>query len=397
MHAARPGQRRRGRLLLDPEQPAQGPPAESGQRLGEAGRDGDGDVVAAAIDGHEGHDLVERPLHEQLRLRVLVSGAHGGERRRAGVDHPAVAVDALAETFGPELAEPLGDIAQTVAVGHQHVNPRPGLGVRRPVERGVERGGIVEERARLGPRHGGRRAGQQRLDVDAHQRGGEEPHRREHAEAPADLGRHLERGDPFPAGQIAQLPALGPGGEHQVPAGGAAERRVEPPSDDEILGQRFQRPTGLAHHVDQHPPRVDAAERAGHRGRVHVVEHRQAGKELPRLVVQLVPGRGPQRADERAGAQRGAADPEQQDVVVGLAQALGEARDLPDGALLLGQAVEAVLARGPSLAHLVLHGGKAAGQLLEPPPGQPVLAVEAVLQDAPVVESDHDTSTVSPS
>ena len=82
----------------------------------------------------------------------------------------AVAVHPLAQALGPELAIPLGELAQAVGVGHQHVNPRAEVGVGRPVERGVERRRVLQQVVRLGPLDRAAGAGEQPLDVDADQR-----------------------------------------------------------------------------------------------------------------------------------------------------------------------------------------------------------------------------------
>jgi len=84
-------------------------------------------------------------------------------------------------------------------------------------------------------------------------------------------------------------------------------------------------------------------------------------------------------------------------VLVRLPQAVRERGDLGDRVALVHQVVEPVLPVLPSLRDLRLDGGKPRRELVQPGAGQPVRAVQPVLQHPAVVQRDHFTSTVSPS
>ena len=108
------------RAPLDVEQLAEPVPAEVRQ-LGDVGVQArDLDVVVPCLHRDEGDGLVGRPLHEQLHLAVLVGRAERGDR--GGPDVRVVRPPMLAEALRPELHEPGGDVAQRVAVRHQHVH-----------------------------------------------------------------------------------------------------------------------------------------------------------------------------------------------------------------------------------------------------------------------------------
>ena len=273
--------------------------------------------------------------------------------------------------------------------------------VRRPEETRVERGGVLQQVVALRRLDGPARPDEELPDVHADQRRRQQAHGREDAEASAHIRGHVERGDPLPAGQLAQRAAGRIGGEDEVAARRLAERLVEPRADDEVLRHRLRRAARLADDVDQHAARVDPAEHRAHRGRVHVLEHGEARIELARLVVELVPGRRLERVENRLGAEGGPADAEHQHVVVRLAHALGEGIDRLDGRFLVGQPLEGVLARGAPGAHVSLHRREAPRQLAEARPGEAALAidapVEAILEHPSKLQPDHDASTMRPS
>ena len=184
---------------------------------------------------------------------------------------------------------------------------------------------------------------------------GRRPDRREHAEAAAHVGRHFQRRDALAGGELAERAARRVGGEDEVPGRRAAERVLEPLADHQVLRHRLRRAARLADHVHQHPPGIDPPERGIDRGGIHVLQHGEPGEEVAPLVVQLVPRRPAERVQQGLGAQRRPADAEHQDVVVRLAQALGEGRDLAHRLALVHQPVEAVLARPAAAAHFGLH------------------------------------------
>jgi len=71
---------------------------------------------------------------------------------------------------------------------------------------------------------------------------------------------------------------------------------------------------------------------------------------------------------------------------IGLPDAVGKAPDSLDDVGLAPQSLEAVLALTPPGMDLGRHGREPVGQLLEPRPGQTVLAVELVGEHPAVVE-----------
>src|SRR5690606_41946999 len=86
--------------------------------------------------GEERDRLVERALHVELDLGMLVRGAEGLDRRGPAEHLGARAVVALAEALRPELTEPIGDGVEAVAVGHHDVDRRTRLGVGQVLEGG---------------------------------------------------------------------------------------------------------------------------------------------------------------------------------------------------------------------------------------------------------------------
>jgi hypothetical protein len=66
----------------------------------------------------------------------------------------------------------------------------PALGVGEVLQRGEQRGGVGEQVVGAAALVHGGGAGEQRLDVDAGERGGQQADGGQHAEAAADAGRH---------------------------------------------------------------------------------------------------------------------------------------------------------------------------------------------------------------
>ena len=258
--------------------------------------------------------------------------------------------------------------------------------------------GLARQIVALGPIQRAFGASEQRLDVDADERGREEPDRGQHAEPATHLRRHLQRRDPFLLRDGPERPLHGVGGEDQVPRRRlGADRPLEPVAHHQVLRQRLGGPARLADHVHQHPPGVDAPERRRHRGRIHVLEHRQPGEVLPLLIRQLVPGRRPERVHQRPGPQRRPADPEQQDVIERLAHAVRETPDAADRGRLLRQPVEAVFPVPAPLPHFILHRRKPRGQLGEQGAGEAVPLSSRSWNIRAVEELHGPISTVRPS
>ena len=278
------------------------------------------------------------------------------------------------------------------------MDPGAEPGVGRPEQGGVQRRRIAEE-IRLGP--GGDRqpgAPQQGLDVDPDQRRRQETDRGKDAEPSAHIGWHLERRNAFPPGQFAERSLDGVGGEGDVTRGGIrAKGLIEPAANHQILSQGFRGAARLADDIHEHPSRIDPPERRGNRGRIDVLEDGEFWEVVPLLVGEFIPGRWFQRREQGLGAEGRAPDPEDEDVVVGLADAFGEPGDTADHLGLVAEPVEAVFPLAPPRAHLRKNGGEPAGQFGQPASAKPVLAVEFVADDSAVMELHVGISKVMPS
>ena len=73
---------------------------------------------------------------------MLIRRAQGLDRRLAGEDVFLLQPVLLAETFGPELAEPVGQVIQPGAVGHHHGDVLALL-IQRVMDRGNHRGRVL--------------------------------------------------------------------------------------------------------------------------------------------------------------------------------------------------------------------------------------------------------------
>src|SRR5688572_19874737 len=364
VHPSHPCQGRRGGFLLGQEQLPHGVADEVGQLLRQAGPAGDVHFFGGMLYPDEGDHLVEGSLHIELHLAVLVGGAGGGHRSGSGVNHGPPAIHPLPQTLGPELGIPGREFPQPVGVGHQHVNAGSQPGVGRPVQRAQQGGGILEQVLLLRSLDGPAGAGHQPGDVDSYQRRREEPDRAEDAVAPAHPGWHLQRSDAVLERQLAQRPPGRVGGEGQVARRRiGSQRLVQPGPHYQVLGQGLRGATRLADHVHEDPPGIDAAQRRGDGGGVHVFENGDPGVVLPGFVVELIPGRRPEGIDQRLGPQGRAADPQHQHMVVSLADSLGELADRRDGFGLLSQSEKSILPVPVPGPHLAQDLGKPSGEI----------------------------------
>jgi hypothetical protein len=99
------------------------------------------------------------------------------------------------------------------------------LGVGQVLERGEEAGGVGEQVRRTAALVHGGRAIQERLDVDAGERGGKQADGGEHAEAATNAGRHRQRGNALLVGDAAEHAVFRVGREDEVPAVGVVAER----------------------------------------------------------------------------------------------------------------------------------------------------------------------------
>ncbi|MBK7596173.1 MAG: hypothetical protein IPJ11_13225 [Gemmatimonadetes bacterium] len=140
------------------------------------------------------------------------------------------------------------------------------------------------------------------------------------------------------------------------------ERPVQPLADDQVLRQRLRGAARLGDHVDQRLPRVESVERAEHGVRVDVVEHRERRPAVSTIRPPLIPGGGLQRTQHRLGAERRAADAEDQQVSVATTPLGRPPLDGRRHVRLPPEPHEAVFAGGAPLAHLGLYRRESRGK-----------------------------------
>src|SRR5690606_27484680 len=109
---------------------------------------GNGEVLPSPTLDEEGDRLVERPFHVELDLRVLVGYAERFDGCWTGMDFHSLARVALPETLGPELTEPIGDVAKRIGVGHHHMDRRVQLLIGEVLQRRIHPRWISQEVAR---------------------------------------------------------------------------------------------------------------------------------------------------------------------------------------------------------------------------------------------------------
>ena len=167
---------------------------------------GDRHVVSEILHGEERDDFIERALHEELHLAVLVGGAHRGNRSGSPVHQGAAPILSLAQTLGPELTVPFRELPEPVTVRHEHMELGAQGRIGGPEEGAIEGGTILQQLVGLCRIQRLPGAGQQLLDVDAHECCGEKPHGRQNTESPANLGWNFQGRDPIPVGDFTQRP-----------------------------------------------------------------------------------------------------------------------------------------------------------------------------------------------
>src|SRR5438270_312812 len=119
IRSAAPGERARRRPALNVQQFTEPMATEVRQLLYVGVQLGNLELDCLFLDADEAHRLVWRTLHEQLHFAVLVGGPERREGCRAYTR--IVCRTMFAETFRPQLNEPVRDVAERIRVRHQHV------------------------------------------------------------------------------------------------------------------------------------------------------------------------------------------------------------------------------------------------------------------------------------
>ncbi len=336
-----------GRLLLGPQQLAQGMPPQIPQLPDVAVKCGDLYVLLGVLLEQEGDGLVEWPLHVELNLRVLIGGAYGLDRR--GPDEDLLPREAvlLAQALGPELAEPVGHVAQAVRVGHHHVDRRTVLPVRQELQCSKHGGGVLEQLIRAAALVHLARPFEQLADGDPDQGCGEEAHCGKHREAPANSRRDGEGGDLLLLCELPQHPTLRIGGEEQVTAVPLFQLRLERLPHDQELAHRLRSAPGFRYHVEERAAQIHPTQEGDDGGRIDIVEHVEARKEVPSFVVEFVPVRITKRRAQRNRSECRAPDPQHHHVRKRLPDAIGKRLDLVHHVARIGQLVESQLSPLP--------------------------------------------------
>ena len=102
---------------------------------------------------------------------MLVGDPERFDRREPDVLVLAVDAPDLPQALGPQLAEPVGHVAQALAVGHHHRDGLPPL-IQQVEQRGVHRRGVDPEVAVVAVAVGLRRSRQELANVNPTHRGG---------------------------------------------------------------------------------------------------------------------------------------------------------------------------------------------------------------------------------
>ena len=335
-------------------------------------------IADELVDFQQREHLVVRPFPVELDLRVLVRRAERLNGRGADV-FPVVRSD-LAQAFGIELAIPVGQVTQLLAVGHHDVHGFAALLVKIVNHR--DPGGRIGRRVRF--THAfvhGSRPGQQLVDVDAAHRGRQQPDRRQHTEPAPDALRHDQGPVPLPGHDLPHGPLGRIGGDDDPISGRLfAQGLDESVPDDQKLRRGLCRLARLADDVDHRagPVPADVAADGLEMDGVDVVEHEQPGA-APLIVGQQVVGRAVQCGLQRDVAQCRAADAEHEQMVGGLAVVGHDLLDLGELRSLVGQLAEAVLAGLALLGDFLQNRLDPRPQLAQIRLRQPVLAEILVL------------------
>jgi len=235
--------------------------------------------------------------------------------------------------------------------------------------------------------------GEQCPRVDADEGGRQDPHRRQHAEPPADVRGNIERGNSLAAGDRPQRALLRVGDEDQaMPRALAAERGIQPAAHDEILRHRLCRPAGLGDHDEQRAMQIQSVQQRRDIRRVDVVEHVQARFPSTRLIAEEVPLRRPKCGAQRDRPECRSADAEHHDVgerrrAITLAQAAHEPRRLCVQRLVVGQVEEAEHAIGVQPGHAGMRVDEAFGSAI--PLGRRDASLDRRRHHVGEVEVDH--------
>ena len=323
------------------------------------------DGVVGALDGEQREPLVERPLHVELDLAVLVGDADGLDRRRAGEDVVARPRPPLADRFGEELRVPVAEEREALAVGERHRHRLRHARLHQVLERGVDEGGVLAEGRRLAARVHRRGSGEQPGDVDPDERAREQADGREHAEAAADAVRHDEGLVALGLDDRPQNALLGVGRHDDVPAVPLLPERVdEALAQDEELAHRLGGRTRLGDDVEEALRHVEGVEELADEVGIDVIEHEQPRLALGRRDV--VEGAG-ERGVQRAIAEGRAADTEDDHVLELARDGRGVVEDVALDIVLVRQVEPAQVPVASRLdgAQRLLGGGRAGLELGE--------------------------------
>ena len=126
---------------------------------------------------------------------MLVGGAHGWQRGRAGVDLGPESIYRLAQRLPPQLLKPASEGLQPVTVGHEHVNRHATLGGSMVKERGEEASRILRQLMCSAALFHGSRAGEQGVYIHSRHGGRPKAHRGKYRETPPHVGRNRQGRD----------------------------------------------------------------------------------------------------------------------------------------------------------------------------------------------------------
>ena len=283
-----------GRAKLDVQEPTQGMPGNPPERRSFEMKPRNRQVVSSPADPGKEHDLVIRPVHEELKKRVLVHRTERGDGRRSDARarglEAAACSRALPERLGPELLEPECSGAESVRVGHEDVNGPSHVPVGGMKEGREDSGRVLDQfvpKTSVGHRGS---PGEEPVDLDAHRGRREETHWGQYGEPPPDVRRDGKGGNLHGVGQTPKIAPFGIGREEEVPPDGLfPDSGPQPFLDDLELGNGLDRATTLADDVEECATQVQAIQKGRGRVRVGVVQKVQTRKVIARLVVEFVP------------------------------------------------------------------------------------------------------------
>jgi hypothetical protein len=266
---------------------------------------GDLDLRLRVLDVDEDDHLVVRSLDEELEERVLVGRTQGGQRRRTGRARGPVLPECLTQALRPELLEPQRERAKPVRVRHQHVDAAVPRRVGVVQERGEQTRRILQELGRRAPLLHAGGPGEEAVGVDAADRGGKEPHGRQHAEASPTFSGTASAGIPSASLSLRSTPLAGSVVNRKCPRALSAptDGLLHPLPRHQVLGHGLGRRPRLADHVEQRARGIDPLEKAPEGEGVGVVDDVQPREMVPLLGTELVPEGAQERVPERDGAE----------------------------------------------------------------------------------------------